>query len=86
MATKKKDRSMEKVELTLPLIPGLLEDDVFVSVNCKTYLIQRGKTVKVPRAVVEVVKNSEIATTEALAYIKAALEAKKKDEKTLEIV
>ena len=75
--TKKKSRGLEKVELTLPYIPGMLEDDVFASVNCKNYLIQRGKTVKVPRAVVEVIKNSEIATTEALEYIRANVDTNK---------
>lgn len=59
----------EKIEITLPFIPGMLEDDVFVSVNCKNYLIQRGKSVKIPRYVAEVIENSNIATIEAFEYI-----------------
>lgn len=35
------------------------KDDVFVGVNGKTYLIQRGKDVKVPEAVAKVLADSQ---------------------------
>lgn len=35
------------------------QEDVFVSVNMDTYLIQRGKEVEVPESVAEVLRNQE---------------------------
>ncbi len=44
----------DMVKLTIPRIQGAKhQPDEFISVNGKTYLIQRGKTVKVPRYVAD---------------------------------
>jgi hypothetical protein len=56
----------DKVKLTIPLIPGAKDQpDEFISVNGKSYLIQRGKTVTVPRYVADAyyasVRNQEKA-------------------------
>lgn len=40
-----------RVRILLPLVPGVLEDDVIVGVNGKNYLIRRGESVEVPPAV-----------------------------------
>ena len=45
-----------------------LQDDVFVSVNQRTWLIQRGVYVDVPACVAEVLQHSEEMAEEALAY------------------
>lgn len=65
----------EKVRLVVPKIPQEKDQtDLFVSVNGKNYLIQRGKPVTVPRNVKEVVeaslKKSEAA--DAFFYAVAA--------------
>ncbi len=62
------------VKLTIPLIQGAkVQPDEFISVNGKSYLIQRGKTVTVPRYVADAyysaVKNQEKA--DAYYYAKA---------------
>jgi hypothetical protein len=49
----------EKVKIKLPYVPGVLEDDVFVGDNGKTYLIKRGETVEVPASVAEILENAE---------------------------
>ena len=44
----------DKVKLTVPRMQGVKhQPDEFISVNGKSYLIQRGKTVKVPRFVAD---------------------------------
>ena len=40
-----------RVRILLPLVPGVLEDDVVVGVNGKNYLIRRGESVEVYPAV-----------------------------------
>ncbi len=45
-----------------------LQEDVFVSVNQRSWLIRRGETVEVPACVAEVLKHSEDMAQEALAY------------------
>ena len=45
-----------------------LSDDVFVSVNNRTWLIQRGVYVTVPACVAEVLQHSEDMAEEALRY------------------
>ena len=42
------------------------QDDVFVSVNERTWLIKRGETVEVPECVAEVLANSERMREEAM--------------------
>lgn len=55
----------EKVPYTFPLDRNNL-DDIFISVNEKTYHIRRGVEVQIPRNVLEVWKQSEKADVEAL--------------------
>ncbi|MBR6825083.1 MAG: hypothetical protein IKM59_00900 [Oscillospiraceae bacterium] len=45
-----------------------LWEDVFVSVNHRTWLIKRGETVEVPVAVAEVLANAEAMERQALDY------------------
>lgn len=55
------------VKIRLPLTKEQT-DDVFVRVNTRTWLIQRGVEVEVPECVEEVLRNSENQMLEALAY------------------
>ncbi len=57
----------EMVCLRLPLTKEL-QNDVFVRVNHRTWLIKRGETVKVPACVAEVLEHSEQATLEGLRF------------------
>ena len=74
MAETKKTNSTEPAEaqeelisIRLPITKEL-QDDVFVRVNQRTWLIQRGVTVKVPACVVEVLEHSEQATMDGIRY------------------
>lgn len=61
---------------------GKYKDDVFVAVNGKAYLIQRGIPVKVPKAVAEVLNNSKKQKNEAsnmMEQISAEFERKTKE-------
>lgn len=51
----------EEVEIRLFKGAGKYKDDIFVCVDGKSYQIQRGKTVKVPRKIALVVLGSEEA-------------------------
>ena len=55
------------VSIRLPLTKEHKED-VFVRVNHRTFLIQRGVTVEVPACVAEVLKHSEDAMLAAMEY------------------
>lgn len=59
----------ELVEIELFYDGQKYKDDVFVAVNGKSYLIQRGKRVKVPRFVKEVLDNSADQDKRAAEYI-----------------
>lgn len=52
------------------------QDDVFVAVNGRTWLIKRGVDVEVPPCVVEVLRNQEDALTREYDFRMAASEAK----------
>lgn len=45
------------------------KDPVFVGVNGKTYLVERGVTVSVPRCVADVIERSEAQKQKADAFI-----------------
>ena len=45
------------------------KDPVFVGVNGRTYLVERGVTVSVPRMVAEVIERSEAQKQKAEAFI-----------------
>lgn len=64
MATVKKDNP---VTIRLPKTREL-QEDVFVSVNQRTWLIRRGETVEVPPCVAEVLQHSETMAERALAF------------------
>ena len=55
----------KKVKIRLP-ITREERDDVFVSVNERTWLIKRGEEVEVPECVAEIIRNSE--QMQAYAY------------------
>lgn len=48
------------------------EDDMFVSVNERTWLIKRGIEVEIPECVAEVIRNSELMQEEAYEFDKAS--------------
>lgn len=48
----------ETVVYTLPYIPGSDREDVFVSLNDKTYQIVRGNPVRIPWCVAQLVQDS----------------------------
>ena len=60
----------ETVRIRLPKTKEL-QDDVFVSVNNRTWLIQRGVYVDVPACVAEVLQHAEEMTEEALRFVAA---------------
>ena len=45
------------------------QDDVFVCVNGRTWLIKRGVEVEVPECVAEVIRNAEDVAEKAYAYM-----------------
>lgn len=59
--------SEKKVTIRLPKTREA-KDDVFVSVNAKTWLIQRGVEVEVPACVAEVLTHQEEMQAEALKF------------------
>ena len=63
-------KDVKKEELVKVKLPKTreLQEDVFVSVNRKTWLIQRGVYVEVPACVAEVLQHSEEMAEEALRY------------------
>ncbi|MGN1306826.1 MAG: hypothetical protein ACI4V3_04090 [Faecousia sp.] len=75
MTTKKNESAQEAlanameetVRIRLPKTKEL-QDDVFVSVNNRTWLIQRGVYVDVPACVAEVLQHAEEMTEEALRF------------------
>ena len=65
--TPKASEQEELISIRLPLTKEL-QNDVFVRVNHRTWLIKRGETVKVPACVVEVLEHADQATAESLQY------------------
>jgi len=57
----------ELVTIKLPMTKDL-KDDVFVRVNQRTWQIQRGVKVQVPRCVAEVLENAEEAERVSMLY------------------
>jgi hypothetical protein len=55
------------VTIRLPLT-RTEKDDVYVSVNNRTWLIQRGKDVQVPECVAEVLQHQEEMLEQAMLY------------------
>ena len=68
----------EKEKLVKIRIPKTKEqtDDVFVSVNSRTWLIQRGVEVEVPACVAEVLMHQQEMLEQAMAYEEEATKTK----------
>lgn len=65
---KKATNSAEKmVKIKLPRIRDR-EEDVFVSINERTWMIKRGVEVEVPQCVASVIADSEAMEEEAYAF------------------
>lgn len=72
MATEKKvtepiEATEKKVKIRLPITRDQ-QDDVFVAVNGRTWLIKRGEEVEVPECVCEVLRHQEEALARAYNY------------------
>ena len=67
MAVKTESAAEKMVTLRIPLTREG-QQDVFVRVNHRTWLIKRGETVEVPECVAEVLRNSENAMMEAIEF------------------
>lgn len=64
------DPMQEMVKIKIPRDPiNKGNDSLFVAINGRKFLIQRGKTVEVPRAVAEVIEHSEEQAEEADSFI-----------------
>lgn len=61
----------EMVEIKLPRANKGEEQNVYVSVNGRNYLINKGVKVSVPKPVAEVLKNAEEAREAAADYSEA---------------
>ena len=73
MAEAKKSAETEEKMVTIKLPRNRRdEDDMFVSVNERTWLIKRGVEVEVPECVAEVIRNSELMQEEAYEFDKAS--------------
>ena len=72
--TTKTADNYDPAEMVTVRIPRMKDDnsDVYVSVNDRTWLIQRGKEVEIPRCVAEVLEHSDDMEEEAYKYSKAA--------------
>lgn len=67
-AKKPKNPWEETVEITLPKASKTEQNFQFVSVNGRTFQVPKGKTVKVPKPVYEVLMNSRYAEEKAEKY------------------
>ena len=68
-ATKATETEKEKlVKIRIPRERDR-QDDVFVCVNGRTWLIKRGVEVEVPECVAEVIRNAEDVAEKAYAYM-----------------
>lgn len=79
MATTKPETVAEEKEKTVKVrIPKTKEqqDDVFVSVNNRTWLIQRGVEVEVPECVAEVLMHQQEMLEKAMAFQEEASKPK----------
>ena len=67
MANKNTEKTEELVKIKIPKTKSQ-QDDVFVSVNNRTWQIQRGVYVEVPACVAEVLQHAEDMETEAARF------------------
>jgi hypothetical protein len=67
--TKQANESAKRVQVRLPRNKGQnANQDEFMSVNFKNYIIKRGETVEIPEALAEVITNAEKAEEYAMQY------------------
>lgn len=59
------NQAEETVKIRLPFVAGVMEDDVFVGLNGRTFLIKRGVEVEVPLGVKEILDRKEAYEMEA---------------------
>lgn len=80
MATVKnnEEKAEEKVKIKLFKDNDKYKDPVFVGVNGKGYLIERGVTVEVPMSVKEVLDNSAAQDQRASEFMESAQEEAKR--------
>lgn len=76
-------RMEEKVEIELFKDDDRYRDDLFVGVNGVGYNIKRGVSVKVPRAVAQVIRDSEAQRKAATSMITELTEEFKKKDKAM---
>jgi hypothetical protein len=69
------------VKIKIPLVRGGRNDDVFVSVNDRDWLIKRGIEVEVPECVKEVLEHQEEQLYVAAMYEESLSTASSEDEK-----
>ena len=72
MAEAKKTTETAEKMVKIRLPRNRKEDDMFVSVNERTWIIKRGVEVEVPECVAEVIRNSELMQEEAYEFDKAS--------------
>ena len=67
--TKQAREDAKRVQVRLPRNKGQnANQDEFMSVNFKNYIIKRGETVEIPEALAEVITNAEKAEEYAMQY------------------
>ena len=71
MANKPTETKEKLVKIKIPLERGKSNNDVFVSVNDRTWQIKRGVTVEVPECVAEVILHEEEQMLKAIEYQEA---------------
>ena len=75
-------KTNKRVTVRLPKAKGQnAVQEEFFSVNGKNYIIKRGETVDVPKAVAEVIRNAEKAEEYAMNYVEGLTQAQKDKEK-----
>lgn len=67
-SVEKKETYEDRVTVLLPRARPGEEETLFVGVNGKGYRIRKGVSVSVPRAVAEVLEQSELAKEKAYQY------------------
>ena len=68
--TKQVKEDVKRVQVRLPRNNGQnANQDEFMSVNFKNYIIKRGETVEIPEALAEVITNAEKAEEYAMKYV-----------------
>ena len=67
VTSEKIEKNDDKVTLTIPAVKTTDEEpNIFVGLNGKNYIVKKGATVEMPRAVAEIIINSIEAEQEAV--------------------